>query len=114
MRVMNEWREHDCNDLKKRSPKDNCLEFCDISTFDGMSKLGFTYLMHTFGRRLLHYPPVRNHVVYDEIAAFLLKENYFEFPLPKATLYFLDEVWRKHNGDKCIAGMWCVCECVSE
>jgi hypothetical protein len=102
MRMMNEWLDHDCGALKKSSRFSSCSVYCNISTFVGMSKLGFTYLMHTFGRRLLHYPPIKNHPIYAELSSFLLKQNYFDFPLPKATHFFLEDLWHKYNGETCI------------
>jgi len=102
MRMMNEWLHRDCNALTSLTKQSNCAAYCNISTFTGMSKLGFTYLMHTFGRRLLRFPSVKEHPIYQDITNFLFKQNYFEFPLPKATHFFLEDLWHKYNGESCI------------
>ena len=95
MKRMDDWLEQACAQTHTSS----CHVYCNISTFAGMSKLSFTYLMHTFGRRMLNYPSVKSHPIFAEIEKFLFKENYFDVPLPKATEYFLKDVWHKYNGD---------------
>lgn len=63
--------------------------------------------MHAFGRRMLKYPPVQNHPIAAEISDFLFKENYFDSPLPKQTHEFIEELWRKYNGEECAQGTVC-------
>jgi len=79
-----------------------CRSFCNTSTFHGMEKLLFTYVMRTFGAFLMDMPPMKYHPITAEVRSYFIHDSYLDFPLPHKALTFLSTLWEHYHGDECI------------
>jgi hypothetical protein len=81
---------------------DSCQTLCDTSKYLGLEKFVFSYVMKTFGSRMLHHPITRSHPMSMELRSLFLNSSYFDFPFPIDSLHKLKSLWMKYNGDHCI------------
>jgi hypothetical protein len=96
MRENEEWAKSYCQ-LQKSHP------LCNMSSFQGLSHFIFSYIMRSFGRRLLNLPPIRNHPTATILTNFLSQQNFFEFPSSLRTLTRLKSLWSSFQVDQCVA-----------